>query len=111
MTLRDRVLDAFLTRAGLTPELLFDTRTPGRAGFRATAMYLFHDVCDDTFEEIAERFPGETAASVMLHVKQIEMERSSDENREWSLQQYYDLIESPYGKRKKTDDNEPFPQV
>lgn len=103
MTKRDRIIDAFLTRWSATPELLFASNAPRFWGYtRQVAMYLFHDVCDDTFEEIAELFAGETPETVILKVKDLEMSRATDPKVETMLQAYYDLIDKPYHGRHKT---------
>ena len=102
MTHRARIIDAFLTRWSATPELLFGSSSPGFWGYpRQVAKFLFHDVCNDTFEEIARMFAGETAGTVMLKVTQIEMERGSDPKTEHMLQAYYELIEHPYAEQRR----------
>ena len=99
MNLRDRIIDAFLTSYGLTPALLFGTN-PVFAPLRKTAMYLLHEPGDDTFEEIAQLFHGETPESVKAKVIEIEMERT-DPEREYVLQELYKWIDKPYGLRTR----------
>jgi hypothetical protein len=108
VTHRARIIDAFLTRWSATPELLFGSNSPSFWGYpRQVAMYLFHDVCNDTFEEIARMFAGETPGTVMLKVTQIEMERGTDPRTEHMLQAYYELIEQPHGTHKRPRSEQP----
>jgi chromosomal replication initiation ATPase DnaA len=102
MTLREKVLDAFLTRWSATPALLFSDSYPGYWGYtRQVAMYLFHEVCDDTFEEIAAMFPGQSPDSVRKAVTELELSRASNRRVETMLAAYYELIDNPHGTRRQ----------
>ena len=110
MKLRARVILAFETRYGVAPETRV-SRLPAAMAVRGSVMYLLHDVCHDTFEEIAGLFPGETAGNVRFRVTQIEMERSKGlevkPSTEVMLQAYYALIEKPLRSRSKTAHRSP----